>query len=206
MTRPRLLDAYCGAGGATKGYQRAGFHVTGIDIAPQPRYCGDQFVQGDAIEYLREYGHEFDVVHASPTCQTRARVTKWRGRVENHPDTLSPTLVLLRSLSVPWIVENVMEAAWDGTLRPDFILCGSQFGLTIRRHRAFESSCAVAQLTAPCSHRHDDLPFMHKGERAFADAMGCTWMNNKEARQAIPPAYTEYLGGFLMTAAQERAA
>lgn len=66
MSQPRLLDAFCGAGGATKGYQLAGFHVTGVDAKPQPRYCGDAFVQGDALEAILTVGHLFDAIHAAP--------------------------------------------------------------------------------------------------------------------------------------------
>lgn len=198
MSRPRLLDAFSCAGGAAKGYQRAGFHVTGVDIAAQPNYCGDEFHQADAVEFIAEHWAEFAAVHASPTCQTRARVTAWRGDRANHPDTLTPTLTLLRGLPVPWVVENVPEAVEDGTLRPDIVLCGSMFALPIRRHRAFETSWRPFTLMQPCQHRSDDLPFMHKGERAFADAMGCTWMSNREARQAIPPAYTEFIGAQLL--------
>jgi hypothetical protein len=205
MSRPRLVDLFCSAGGATKGYQRAGFHVTGVDIRPQPNYCGDEFVQADALEFMAERWREFKAAHASPTCQTRARVTAWRGSREDHPDTLTPTLAMLRALPILWVVENVPEAAADGTLRPDLFLCGTMFGLSIKRHRVFETSRPVLQLTQPCgSHRHV-LPFIHKNERAFADAMGCTWMSNKEARQAIPPAYTEYIGRLVLST-EERAA
>ena len=100
----------------------------------------------------------------------------------------------LALLPVPWVVENVTEAP----LRPDYILCGSQFGLQVRRHRVFQTSWGGAQLTAPCGHR-GLLPFEHKGERAYADAMGCDWMTNREARQAIPPAYTEHIGHDLLS-------
>lgn len=195
--QPRLLDLFCCAGGAAKGYQRAGFHVTGVDIQPQAKYCGDRFHQGDALEFLAEHWQEFDVIHASPCCQSKTRVTDWRGSRANHPDLLLPTLRMLRGLSVPWVVENVMEAVWDGTLRPDLILCGSMFGLPLRRHRAFETSWHAYQVTPRCSHRRGDLSFGHRDERIYADAMGCTWMTAREGRQAIPPAYTEYLGGLL---------
>jgi hypothetical protein len=190
MTRPRLLDLFCGAGGAAMGYHRAGFEVIGVDVEPQPRYPFE-FHQADALTYPLG---GFDAIHASPVCLTFARVTAWRGNRADHPDTLAPTLARLAEVSVPWVVENVEEAG----LQADFLLCGSQFGLKVQRHRHFQiGNWSGYELMPPCDHR-DLLPFMHKGERAFADAMGCTWMNKTEARQAIPPAYTEYIGGLLL--------
>jgi len=196
VTRPRLLDLFCGAGGAAVGYHRAGFDVVGVDVEPQPRYPFT-FVQADALTFPLE---GFDAIHASPVCLTFARVTAWRGDRGDHPDTLAPTLARLARVAVPWIVENVEEAG----LRADFLLCGSQFGLrdssgrAIKRHRHFQvGNWASYSLMPPCDHRKL-LPFMHKGERAYADAMGCTWMNKTEARQAIPPAYTEHIGRRLL--------
>ena len=136
-----------------------------------------------------------DAIHASPTCQTFARVTAWRGSRENHPDLLTPTLALLARIDVPWIVENVPEAC--PPLRPDYLLCGTQFGLKVRRHRAFMRGNWDAYELMPgcqCYLNPVLLAFEHKGERAFADAMGCTWMSAKEARQAVPPAMTEHIG------------
>lgn len=201
MTRPKLLDLFCGGGGAAVGYDRAGFDVLGVDIEPQPSFPF-AFRQADALEVLadREFVAGFDALHLSPVCLTFTRVTDWRGSRANYPDTLTPSLALLEGISVPWVVENVEEAP----LRADFLLCGSQFGLrdssgrVIKRHRHFQlGNWACYPLMPPCDH-HRVLPFMHKGERAYADAMGCTWMSAKEARQAIPPAYTAYIGGHLM--------
>lgn len=199
MSKPRLLDLYSCQGGAAKGYQRAGLYVVGVDIDPQSRYCGDEFIQADALEVLadREFLSGFDAIHASPTCQTFARVTAWRGSRENHPDLLTPTLALLGATEIPWVVENVPEAP----LRPDYRLCGTQFGLRVRRHRIFQRGNWDAYgLLPPCQcHRNPRLlPFEHKGERAFTDALGCPWMNRDGGRQAIPPAMTEYIGGHLM--------
>jgi DNA (cytosine-5)-methyltransferase 1 len=203
--RPRLLDLFCGAGGAAMGYHRAGFDVTGVDHAPQPRYPFE-FVQADVFWWMRyalpvwtASRGSFGAIHASPPCQHHANVTGWRGDRSNHPDLLNPTLTRLERITIPWVVENVPEAlpTWD------YILCGSQFGLTfngrtIKRHRGFRrGNWAGYSLLPPCDHRRV-LPFMHKDERAYADAMGCTWMTKEEARQAIPPAYTEYLGGQLL--------
>jgi hypothetical protein len=196
MRRPVILDLFCGAGGAGMGYHLAGFDVIGVDIEPQPRYPF-RFVQGDALDVLagRDLLPPFDAIHASPTCQRKARVTAWRGRREDHPNTLTPTLTMLRRQSVPWVVENVPEAA--GEMRPDYLLCGTQFGLRVRRHRIFERGNWDAYELMPscqCYRNPRLLPFEHKGERAFADAMGCEWMNKFEARQAIPPAYTRFIG------------
>lgn len=210
MTRPRLLDLFCGAGGAAMGYHRAGWDVVGVDIEPQPRYPFT-FVRDDALALLQDHDalSAYDAIHASPTCQTRATVTAWRGSRDNHPDTLTPTLTALSVLETPWVVENVPEAVRDGSMRADYLLCGTQFGLNVRRHRVFQRGNWTAyELLPPCRcwRRPDLVPFGHKGERAFADAMGCDWMTNLEGRQAIPPAYTEHIGRQLLAAIQARAA
>jgi hypothetical protein len=196
--KPRLLDLFCCAGGAGMGYDRAGFDVVGVDVAPQPHYPFE-FHQADAMTFPLD---GFDAIHASPPCQHYANVTLWRGSADNHPDLLPPMLERLAASGLPWIVENVPGAP----LRPDYILCGSMFGLPIRRHRWFQTSWGGYEFHPPCHHRPTDLAFMHKGERAYADAMGCTWMSAVEAREAIPPAYTEYLGNRLLAHLSEVAA
>ncbi|WP_170837846.1 DNA cytosine methyltransferase [Streptomyces sp. TP-A0874] len=207
--RPRLLDLCCGAGGLSMGYHLAGFDVTGVDLHPQPNYPF-AFHQADALTYLTDLIttsriREFDLVHASWPCQHFARVTAWRGSRGAHPDLLTPGRELLKATGLPWVIENVPEAP----LRPDHILCGSQFGLRVRRHRLFETSWGGGgELLPPCWHpkgRNKLLAFEHKDERAYADAMGCTWMTNLEARQAVPPAYSQWIAEqFLNT--DERAA
>jgi hypothetical protein len=193
VTRPRLLDLFCGAGGAGMGYHRAGFDVFGIDLEPQPNYPFD-FVQGDALDYLAAHPQEFDVIHASPPCQHYAHVTRWRGTAADHPDLVAVTRKALDQAGRPWVMENVLEAP----IRHDIVLCGSMFGLSVRRHRAFETSWRAFSLMRPCSHQRDDLAFMHKAERAYADALGCIWMTAREGREAIPPAYTVYVGEQLL--------
>lgn len=189
----RLLDLFCGAGGAARGYQLAGFHVTGVDVAPQPRYAGDAFVQADALDYLARHGHEYDAVHASPPCQHYAPVTRWRGSADDHPDLVGPTRAALARSGRPWVIENVPGSP----VRADYLLCGTMFGLRVKRHRLFEVPWAP-HLWQPGVCRHAGvLPFGHKGERAYADAMGCAWMTAREAREAIPPAFTAWIGAHL---------
>ena len=147
----RLLDLFCGAGGAARGYQLAGFHLTGVDNKPQPRYIGEKFVQADALEYLAEHGHEFDAVHASPPCQGYSIMHNlpWlRGR--DYPLLLLPVIEMLEGLGNPYVVENVMGARHGSkTLKKRGLeahglkagwLCGAMFGLPFYRHRLFATN------------------------------------------------------------------
>lgn len=188
--KPLLLDLFCGAGGCTKGYQDAGFEVWGVDLSPQPNYCGDHFTQMDALEVEPWFMAAFDAIHASPPCQHYANVTRWRGNVDDHPDLIGPIRDRIEATGLPWVIENVRTRA----IRWDYILCGSTFGLPVRRHRYFETNWSGTAMASPCQHRSTDLAFEHKQERAYADAMGCDWMTSHEAREAIPPAYTEFIG------------
>lgn len=202
MNKPRLLDAFCGAGGCTRGYQLAGFHVTGVDIEPQPRYVGDAFIQGDALDFIRERGHEFDAIHASPPCQQYSRLRTIHKR--EYADLVDPTRDALLATGKPYVIENVPGAP----LHPTIILCGTMFGLKVYRHRLFESSILLFQPPHP---RHEE-PTIQRGYSAdwtgfvtvaggqnvpvalAAAAMGIGWMSGRELSQAIPPAYTEYIG------------
>lgn len=193
---PRILDLFCCEGGAGMGYQLAGFEVTGVDNRPQPRYPFE-VIHADAIDLLSNaaFLDQFDAIHASPPCQAYSRATMSGGGVpSDHPDLVAPVRQLLMAQPRPWIIENVPLAP----VRPDYILCGSQFGLRVRRHRWFETSWRGFSLIQPCAHPADELPFIHKDERAYADELGGYWMSNKGGRQAIPPAYTEYLGTELL--------
>jgi hypothetical protein len=185
----RIADIGCGAGGAGWGYHLAGLEVTGFDIRPQPNYPFE-FVQADMTTMPLE---GFDAYHVSAPCQRYAPVTRWAGRAEDHPDLVGLMRDRLEGQPAPWVMENVVQAP----LRADYLLCGSHFGLPVRRHRKFETSWRGFEFSAPCRHA-GLLAFGHKYERAYADAMGCTWMTNLEGRQAIPPAYTQHIGRALL--------
>lgn len=135
--KKRLLDLFCGAGGCTKGYQRAGFYVVGVDNRPQPHYCGDEFYQADALEYCREHGREFDAIHASPPCQAYTEMRHLgKNAGKDAPQLIDPVRDLLVSLNLPFVIENVVGAP----LKTIIQLCGSSFGLGVQRHRRFEAS------------------------------------------------------------------
>ena len=211
MSKPRLLDLFCGAGGCAKGYQRAGFYVVGVDIKNQPRYCGDEFVQGDALEYLKEHGHEFDAIHASPVCRRYSECTPLETR-GNHPDQIAEVQGCLRELGKPYVIENVEGAAH--LLSQPIMLCGTMFGLNVWKHRFFEVSPEPPALLPQCSHVGSPVLTVgrnRKGKEATGaqmnGALGCEWLGNRqERRDAIPPAYTEFIGIQLMEHIRERRA
>jgi DNA (cytosine-5)-methyltransferase 1 len=230
VMRPRLLDLFCGGGGASMGYHRAGFDVTGVDIESQPRYPF-AFVQADALAYVAAHGHEYDAIAASPPCQafTTLRVMP---NASDHADLLTPTRALLIATGLPYVIENVPGASMPSACQ----MCGSSFGLgvavagewrQVRRHRWFESN--VAMLVPPCAHRGKTIGFYgdharlgrrwkgadgSKGDISDASkvrlgrvALGVPWMEWHEITQAIPPAFTEWVGTQLLRAlGRERAA
>ena len=204
------------------GYHRAGFDVTGVDIAPQPRFPF-AFVQADALDYVRDHGCEFDAIHASPPCQgySRLRHLPWLAG-KDWPLLIEPVRLLLNATGRPWVIENVADAPIDGV-----VLCGMMFGLPTYRHRRFECSSLLLQPPHP-QHRqivgHGRLPndrgrgTLNAGSRhgswgngglvtvaggQFAKADGARaldidWMLKRELAQAIPPAYTEFIGRQLL--------
>jgi DNA (cytosine-5)-methyltransferase 1 len=207
MRRLRLLDLYCCQGGASKGYDAAGFEVTGVDIDPQPRYPFT-FVQGDAIAYLREHGHEYDAVAASPPCQASTVCQRIQGR--EHPRLIAPTRDALIASGRPWIIENVEGALPE--LRDPVTLCGAMFGLRTYRHRLFETSGFALPVPehpahlAPIAKMGRPVPSGHfghyvgnfSGVEAARRDMGMPWANRDGLREAIPPAYSEWIGAALM--------
>jgi DNA (cytosine-5)-methyltransferase 1 len=203
-----VLDLYCGAGGASRGYADAGFEVVGVDIRPQPRYPFE-FHQADAIEFLLRYGRDFDLIHASPPCQAhtclRPLVESRLGKKE-YPDLIAATRQALKQVGRPYVIENVPGAP----LVNPVLLCGTMFGLRVYRHRLFEASFPVV---APPHTPHKGRTGSHRGVSSFArgatyicvaghnfrladarEAMGIDWMSAREIAQAIPPAYTTFIG------------
>lgn len=202
----RVLDLFCGAGGAGAGYARAGAAVVGVDLSPQPRYPFD-FLQADALAVLRDgFTTSIDLIHASPPCQRYSAMQGRWGRGDEHPDLIADVRALLATTGVPYVIENVVGAPLN---RPT-ILCGSMFALQsgdyqLRRHRGFEASFPIA---APDHPKHTGQALSVYGNPGgsstrdglvfaqFSDwkiGMEIDWMTIAELREAIPPAYTEWI-------------
>jgi DNA (cytosine-5)-methyltransferase 1 len=203
VSKPRLLDLFCGAGGAAMGYHRAGFEVVGVDIRPQPHYPFE-FVQADVLTFPYGKLKGFDAIHASPPCQAYSSLKSKTKR--NWPDLIAPTRTLLQATGLLYVMENVMPAPLRGV-----VLCGSMFGLRTHRHRRFETNWLILQ---PSLHEYGArMPrtTTRKRRADYADgafisvtgdvgsyvgptAMGIDWMTGNELSEAIPPAYTEWIG------------
>lgn len=214
----RALDLFCCAGGATRGLQMAGFHVTGIDIRPQPRYCGDAFIQADALKPPVDL-RAFDFIWASPPCQEHSALRHL------HPERVYACHIaavrrMLNESGVPYCIENVPGAP----LRRSLVLCGSSFGLRVRRHRIFEMGFLLRDWAPRCQHRKQGSPIDVSGTGAkrktrrdddhggscnkpanLAEAraaIGIDWMTRPEIAQAIPPAYSEWIARQFLAAAE----
>lgn len=209
--RPRLLDLFCGQGGAGHGYHLAGFDVTGVDIRPQRRHpAWMAFVQGDALEYLDAHGGEYDAIHASPPCRayTRARGAA-TGRYR-HPDLVGATREALVRTGRPWVIENVVGAPMHGGA---VLLCGGMFSLRMYRHRLLEFAPgrrtgremrvpdhpAHTVRTARMGRRPGPGEFWSiagnfSGVKEAGVAMGMEWADQDGLRQAVPPVYTRWAG------------
>ncbi len=224
--RPRLLDLFCGAGGCSVGYHRAGFDVVGIDIKPQPCYPFP-FILGDALDILAHmltgecflasddnwYGLvDFVALAASPPCQRYTVGRKIHASGARHPALVGPTRALLLATGKPWVIENVVGAP----LQNPITLCGTMFGLRVFRHRLFESSFSLLALAHPPhdgnTGSHDGFSTLARGRNGYicvvghnfrrvegARAMGIDWMQTRDKlAQATPPAFTEYVGRQLL--------
>ena len=243
MSRPRILDLFCCAGGAGMGYHQAGFDVVGVDIRPQPRYPFP-FVQMDVFAYLAHHAGRihrlFDAIHASPPCQAHSAM-KTMHNAREHLDLVPETRERLNSIGLPWAIENVVGAP----LIAPITLCGTMFGLGVedadlQRHRLFELSHPIL-FVPECQHGQRDTIGVYGGharnrrrartigiygegardsrrkfDKGVPDftveqariAMGIDWMTLAELCQAIPPAYTRFIGQHLLTflAADRKAA
>lgn len=205
------------------GYYRAGFtEIVGIDNRPMPRYPFE-FVLGDALEYVAAHGHEFDCIHASPPCQKYSITRNLKTTRDDYPDLVALTRERLKSIGIPFVIENVPGAPLENPL----MLCGTMFGLGVFRHRLFETNPAIWFAPMSCSHNGRAMPMWWASRKKFLAqgreykymtvagnsflisearrAMGIDWMTRAEIAQAIPPAYTEYIGRYLIAACRERA-
>lgn len=221
----RLLDLFSGAGGAAMGYHRAGFEVVGIDNRPQPRYPFT-FLQADALEYLATADLTgFDAIHASPPCQDHSPLRSVAGE-HGTGWLLAATRQALKATGLPYVIENVEAAAMPGSL----VLCGTEFGLEhdgrwLRRHRRFESNVFLLG-AGGCQCNRPDSPTGVYGDLSLNDRLvryskrgdvmnragvatarallGCPWMDAAELSQAIPPAYTRWVGEQLLASVAVR--
>lgn len=227
MSKPKLLDLFCGQGGASEGYRRAGFDVVGVDIEDQP-YYPFEFHKEDALKFALENYQQFDAIHASPPCQAHSHSRYVRKN--DHPDFIVATRNLLKLIGKPWVIENVKGAPLDNPIE----LCGCMFGLRTYRERLFEFSTmeildtknsamdsmdykfSTLIIPQPKHQPHTakitkmgrkpvDGEFMHIvgnfiGAQEARDAMDAQWMTRDGLAQAIPPAYTKYIGRYLKRA------
>ena len=212
--RPLILDLFCCAGGAAKGYDEAGFDVFGVDIVEQPNYPYPMMV-ADAMNLSPGVFDQFDVIHASPPCQAYSDLAARNGNADDWPDLIEPVRDMLQATGKPYVIENV-----DGApLRDYVVLCGTMFPeLRVLRHRLFEANFPIL---VPPHRRHPrchtlDKRKSHYGKTnewkdfvsvngggnctvdAARDAMGIPWMTKKEINEAIPPAYTRWIGEQLL--------
>lgn len=207
----KLLDLYCKAGGASKGYQFAGFEVVGVDIKKQKRYPYE-FIQADCLELMKdiEFLKSFDVIAASPPCQTHSITQHLRnaqGKSTDKVDLIPQTRKALIASGKPYVIENVPGAPLIEPIQ----MCGSYFGLKVRRHRRFESNLPI--VGSPCKHKEqgkpvgvygsmrDEIPgggHTAKTIEQAREAMGIDWMIWGELVEAIPPIYTQEIGKQLL--------
>jgi len=225
--KPKLLDLFCGAGGASMGYYRAGFAPYGIDNKPQPHYpfpflcmdaleAMDRLFKGEGLTFSGGetlYLPDFVAFHASPPCQFA--INQYRGRKVNLIPAIRERLLKTGKL---YIIENIPRARKH--LQSPFYLCGTWFELKVKRHRYFETNFQIISLFPPCAcKKRDGFTNSHRGISSFTKgaklisvvaqnfsvpdaklAMGIDWMIGRELSQAIPPAYTEYIGKYLLKA------
>ena len=205
----KLLDLFCGGGGCSTGYMQAGFEVVGVDLRSQPNYPYKMY-RGDALEFLCKHGKEFDAIHASPPCQAHTKLAAIARKNQGiyHPDLIPATRELLEDSNRPYVIENVVGAPINDPL----VLCGTMFGLKLYRHRLFETTFYVP---APLHPKHVNRCISRGAARPTKDQwytvtghfagveevgriMGLPHLGQRELAQAIPPAYTKYIGKYLL--------
>ena len=204
----KALDLFCCAGGASAGLVQAGYAVTGYDIDPQPRYPWE-FHQADALGLSPDYLRGFDLIWASPPCQFATAYKRRREHVKPSANLITATRALLEESGRPYVIENVAGARNE--LRAPVMLCGSSFGLDVRRHRYFEAS-GFEIPEVPCDHAWQTPRFPPATNRTnlrstvevgvwripmkvqYAAMGGCWWMERRELSQAIPPAFSRWIG------------
>jgi DNA (cytosine-5)-methyltransferase 1 len=200
-----LLDLFCGAGGASKGYADAGFTVTGVDLKHGKRYPYE-YLRQDVMSLDIDFLRSFDVIHASPPCQLFSATKHLRnaqGKGSSKLDLVQPVRDMLIASGRPYIIENVLGAPLINAVT----VCGSFFGLKVRRHRLFESNLQL--VGTKCQHKEqgrpvgiygsmrDEIPSGGKTAESMdqaKEAMGIDWMLWGELVEAIPPAYSLYIG------------
>jgi len=212
MRTYKLLDLFCGAGGTAVGYHQAGFEVVGVDIKPQ-KHFPFEFIRADALTMSGDFLNQFDAIHASPPCQAYCALRHLLPG-KNYPDLIAQTRSLLCKAAKPYVIENVPRSPLINPIQ----LCGSSFGLRVRRHRLFESNISLVGLG--CEHKKQGRPIDVSGTGGrrinrrpddhggntnkprniyeAQQAMGIDWMTRVELSQAIPPAYTFWIGKQLM--------
>lgn len=188
------------------GYSLAGYDITGVDKYPMKNYPF-RFIQADALEVLNDlnFCRSFDIIHASPVCKWYSAITKTAGAVESHADDILEVRKKLIAVGRPYVIENVPGSP----LKNYVVLCGTMFGLNVIRHRLFECSPEIYFPPAACNHHkrvvlHGRRPDRtrnfaavtgHFSDVDFAkESMGIDWMGQSGLAQAIPPAYTEWIG------------
>ena len=215
ISKPKILDLFCGAGGATKGLQRAGFYVVGVDNKPQPHYCGDEFHQADALEFPLE---GYDAYWASPPCQAYSQAfSQLIGKRKEPPDLVAPIRERLVATGKPFIIENVPHSPLQNYIQLD----GTMFGLKVKKTRNFElHGFEILLLPGKLPNtkgwikdgklvgivQHSCYPNEKVKREHLAAAYEMDWYCTRhELRQAIPPAYSEYLGKYLMQEIESKA-
>lgn len=208
--KPLYLDLFSCEGGMAMGAHRAGCHVVCVDFSPQPRNPFE-FYQGDALEFVAQHGHEFDIIGASPPCEFGCRMfNPVKGRDKKHLNLIPATRELLQASGKPYVIENVK--ANRKHLINSIKLTGSMFAATNKlfRDRYFETFPTMPYFyefgVNPPNYNYTPIPVnssckkgnTHAPIEVVREAMGMEWASRDGLRQGIPPAYGEYIVTWLI--------